>query len=88
MLAADGEIRQGLPMSYLEFKTRYTSNLQSYMLESDISTRDLSARARRQCSISTEPATRSRTPTRLQISNSRHGVPKTAHPDFSYHLYQ
>lgn len=41
MLAADGEIRQGLPMSYLEFKTWYTSNLQSYLLESDISTRDL-----------------------------------------------
>lgn len=43
MLAADGEIRQGLPMSYLEFKTWYTSNLQSYLLESDISTRDLRA---------------------------------------------
>lgn len=32
MPAADGEIRQGLPMSYLEFKTWYTSNLQSYQV--------------------------------------------------------
>lgn len=45
MPAADGEIRQGLPMSYLEFKTWYTSNRQSYLLESDISTQDFSARA-------------------------------------------